>query len=64
MLEMINKIIWAVAISFIFLNSIYFSIKLKYPQLHIKRIIKNITSKNKEDGISPIDTLMLSLGSK
>ena len=64
MLENLNKILWAVAISFIFLNSIYFSFKLKFPQLKIRMIIKNVFSKNTSSGIKPMDALMISLGSK
>mgnify|MGYP001863135386 FL=1 len=64
MLENLNKILWAVAISFIFLNSIYFSFKLKFPQLKIRTIIKNVFSKNTSSGIKPMDALMISLGSK
>ena len=64
MLENLNKILWTVAISFIFLNSIYFSFKLKFPQLKIRTIIKNVFSKNTSSGIKPMDALMISLGSK
>ena len=64
MLENLNKILWAVAISIIFLNSIYFSFKLKFPQLKIRTIIKNVFSKNTSSGIKPMDALMISLGSK
>lgn len=61
----INKIVWVVAISLIFLNGIYFSFKLKFPQLKIKKILNKIknTSKNKES-ISSLDTLFISLASK
>lgn len=64
MLNTINKIIWAVAISMIFLNALYFSIKLKFPQLRIKKIIKSLKSKESTDTISAKDTLIMSLASK
>lgn len=61
----INKIIWAVAIAMIFLNSIYFSIKLKFPQLKLKIILKTILKKEeKSNNISSKDTLLMSLASK
>ena len=63
-IEIINKLLWSVAISMIILNSIYFSVKLKFPQF---KIIKNLQSKrlnNKSNNISPKDTLVMSLSSK
>ena len=63
-MQNINKILWAIAISMIFLNSIYFSFKLKFPQLKIKTILKTIFAKEKEDNISAKDSLIMSLASK
>ncbi len=64
MLESINKILWAIAIVMIFSCAIYFSIKLKFPQLNIKKIIKTILTKDEKTNISAKDTLIMSLASK
>ncbi len=63
-LDLINKIIWAVAISFILLNSIYYSLKLKFPQFSIKNIIKSLKKSKEKATISPKDTLVMALSSK
>lgn len=64
-MAILTKILWAVAIAMIFLNSIYFSIKLKFPQLRIRMILKTILKKEKkEKNISAKDTLLMSLASK
>ena len=64
MLALINKIFWAIAISMIFLNAIYFSIKLKFPQLRFKKIFQAIKNKEIKQNISAKDSLIMSLGSK
>lgn len=61
---MINKIIWAIAITLMFFNAIYFSIKLKFPQLNIKKMILSLLHRDKTNHISAIDTLMMSLANK
>lgn len=48
----------------IVINSIYFSIKLKFPQLRFKQAIKVLKIKKEKDSISPKDTLIMSLSSK
>ena len=66
-MQIINKVLWSVAIIMIFLNSIYFSIKLKFPQIRIKTILKTIfTHENntKNSNISSKDSLLISLASK
>ena len=63
-LEIINKILWSIAISIIIINSIYFSIKLKYPQFKIINTIKSIKKSKKNNDISPKDTLVIALSSK
>lgn len=60
----INKLVWSVAISLIFLNSIYFSFKLKFPQLKFKKIKESLKNNDNVDGISTKDSLFISLGSK
>ena len=58
----INKLVWSVAISLIFLNSIYFSFKLKFPQLKFKKIKESLKNNDNVDGISTKDSLFISLG--
>lgn len=49
----------------IFSNSIYFSIKLKFPQLKLTKIIKSLKTNNtNQNEISAKDTLLMSLASK
>lgn len=60
----INKILWSIAISLILVNSIYFSCKLKFPQLKVKKAIKSLRSNEKNQEISPKDTLVMALSSK
>ncbi len=62
-LNIINKILWIIAISLIITNSIYFSIKLSFPQLKIIQIKQSI-KENKTVNISPKDTLIMALSSK
>lgn len=62
-MEIINKILWSIAISLIIINSIYFTIKLKGPQFKFISLIKSLKIK-KTNNISPIDTLIMTLSSK
>lgn len=63
-LDLINKIFWAIAIILIITNSIYFSVKLKWPQLKIIKSIKSIKRSKNQYKISPSDTLVMALSSK
>ena len=63
-MEIINKILWIIATSLILINSIYFSIKLKLPQLRITKLIKSIKTKSTKEEITPKDTLIMTLSSK
>ena len=60
----ITKILWAIAISLILINSIYFSLKLKFPQLKFINIFKSLQKEEKNDKISAKDTLIMALSSK
>ncbi len=65
MFSIFYKILWAVATSFIILSSIYFTKYLNFKQFNIKKIIKSLkSSSDSNSGISPIDTLMLTLGGR
>ncbi len=65
MIILTNKLLWAVASSLIIISSIYFSLKFKFIQLNIKKILKStFISDKKEKGLSPLSTLMLTLAGK
>lgn len=63
-MEYINKTIWLIAISLILINSIYYSIILKFPQFRLLNIIKSLKRQTKNQKISPLDTLIMALSSK
>ena len=63
-MEIINKILWGVATSLIFVAGIYFSIKLNFLQINIKKIIKILFEKEKTNGISSKEALMMSLAGR
>lgn len=63
-LNTLNKTLWAIAISLILLNSIYFSLKLRFPQFHIFSALKSINKHTNKENISPRDTLIMALSSK
>lgn len=63
-MEYINKTIWVIAISLILINSIYYSIILKFPQFRLLNIIKSLKRQTKNQKISPLDTLIMALSSK
>lgn len=63
-MTILNKVLWIIAISLILMNSIYLSIKLKFPQLKIKKIIKSLKSDKDKKQITPRDTLIMTLSSK
>ena len=63
-LNIINKLLWSIAISLIIVNSINFSLKLHFPQLKLIKAIKSIKTNKKNQEISPKDTLVMALSSK
>ena len=64
-MELINKILWPLAISLILINSIYYTIKLNFPQLRLISIFKSLRKKDKNSkNITPFDTLIMALSSK
>ncbi len=63
-MAIINKILWIIAISFIIVNSVYFSIKLKFPQLKFNKLLKSIKFQKSKNEITPSDTLIMTLSSK
>ena len=57
------ELLWYIASVLIIYSGIKYSLKYKFMQLNIKNIIKGIKSKSK-NGISPIESLCVSLASK
>ncbi len=65
MLEILNKIVWAVATAFIFVSGIYFTIKLEAVQFNFKEMFKNLLKRNNKNcGITPIQSFLMTLGSR
>lgn len=65
MIIIINKLLWAVASALIIISGIYFSLKLNFIQLHVKKILSSTFKNNQySNGLSPFSTLMLTLAGK
>lgn len=65
MILIINKLFWAIASALIIISGIYFSFKLKFIQLNIKKILSSTFKSDKNtEGLSPFSTLMLTLAGK
>lgn len=62
-MELVNKLLWEVTSIIIILASIWFSIKLRWPQFKIKKIVSSLASKSSND-VSIIDSLLMSLSSR
>lgn len=56
--------IWLIVCFILFIFSIYFSIKLKFPQFKFKNMFLVLFNKDRTNGINSIDTLFMSLASK
>lgn len=63
-MDVVNKIIWAVAVSFIFLSSIYYTFRLKFVQLRLFRVLSCLKRDIVSNDISAKDSLIMSLSSK
>lgn len=65
MIDILNRILWAIATGLILFSSVYFTLKLKFLQFNIKEILYNLFKKNdNSSGISPVKTLMLALAGR
>ncbi len=65
MIEHINQILWAIATAMIVLSGFYFTKKLKGVQFRFSSMIHHLFEKEeKNGGISPIQTLMMSLAGR
>lgn len=65
MLELLNKIIWAVASVLIIYSGVYFSFKFNFLQSHFKKMFHHLFSnKEKGRGITPVQSFLMTLGSR
>lgn len=65
LIEHINQILWAIATAMIVLSGFYFTKKLKGVQFRFSSMIHHLFEKEKKNGgISPIQTLMMSLAGR
>ena len=65
MIVTINKIFWAIATALIIISGLYFSLKLKFIQFNLKKIISyTFKSTKKTNGLNTFSTLMLTLAGK
>jgi len=63
MLELIKGVLWAVVTVLIIVYGLYFSKKLSFPQIKIKKITRSLKDNNNK-GLSPIKTLFLTLAGR
>jgi len=65
MLELINKVVWSITSVFLIGLGIYFSVKTKFVCMRMSSLLKYIRhSKSSGDGVSPFQTLMMTLATK
>lgn len=62
-LSNINKILWGITTTLLIITGLFFSKKLKLIQFNFKEMFKGL-KKNKNEKISPFETLMLTLGAR
>lgn len=63
MIKLLMNFLWFVALIFLLGGGLYFSIKLKFPQLKFFSLFKGI-NKNNTDGITPLSSLSMSLAAR
>lgn len=63
-MDLINKLIWAIAVSFLTLSSVYYSFRLRFVQVNFLKIFSCFKRSGSKDGISAGDSLIMSLSSK
>lgn len=62
MIKLINAVLWGVALVVLLGGGLYFSVKLKFPQLKFFSLFKGL--KSTENGISPFKSLTVSLAAR
>ena len=63
-MQYVIKTLWFLATLLILVSSIYFTVKLKGIQFHLKKMIKSLSSDKTEKGFSNFQTLMLTLSGR
>ena len=63
MLEMIEKVLWAVASGAIIVSGVYFSFRLRFVQFHFREMFSHLF-RGSSEGISSKDALMMSLAGR
>ncbi len=65
MIDILNRILWAIATVLIITTSIYFTFHLKFIQFHLREMFHNLLHKSKvKDGISSFQVLMMTLAGR
>lgn len=62
-MQLLNNILWSIAIIFLLGGGLYFSFKLGFPQLKIKSLFKGFKGDNKSN-VSPFKSLTMSLAAR
>ena len=63
-MEYISSYLWSIATILLVMSGIYYSFKLHFLQFNFKEIIKSLkNNKNNNNGISPFESLVVSMGS-
>jgi AGCS family alanine or glycine:cation symporter len=60
----IEKILWATTTVILLTTGLYFTFKLKFVQFKIKDMFKSFKKSNDNDGISPFESLSMTLGAR
>ena len=61
-MEIINNVFWSIATILVVLSGVYFAFKLKFLHLNFLKMFKSLKGKRDGSGISPFESLMVSLG--
>lgn len=61
-MEIIKNFLWSIATILLVVSGFYFSFKLKFKHLNLIKIFKSLKGDKDKGGISPFQTLMVSLG--
>lgn len=65
MLDVVNKIMWAIATFLIVISSVYFSFSFRFIQFRFDEMIRNLFSHSSDDrGIKPMQSFFMTLGAR
>lgn len=60
----VERVIWAIATIMLLTSGLYFTLKLNFVQFKIRDMLKSFKKNDKELGISPFKSLMMTLGAR